>query len=522
MRTTHPTGVLSNLRFDAPAGLVVFLVALPLCLGIALASDAPLFSGIVAGVVGGLVVAPLSGSSLSVSGPAAGLTALCAASIADLGSFEVFLTAVALSGLFQLGFGALRAGVLANVFPISVIKGMLAGIGLILILKQIPHALGRDADYEGDESFWMLGHQSNTVSEISAALDAPLPGVVGVAAVCLAVLLVWERFVARTAAGVVPGPLAAVGVGLALNEALRAFAPGFAVVAPEHLVTLPQSGVTALWRGLPSPDLGAVGRADVWLVAATIAVIGSIESLLSVEATDKLDPWRRVSNTNRELFAQGAGNVVSGLLGGLPLTAVIVRSSANVQAGGRTRTSSVVHGVLLLGLVLAAPLVLNRIPLAALAAVLLTVGYKLAKVELFRSMYRAGFDQFLPFVVTVTVTVFVDLLSGVLAGLAVGAVLVAFTNYVSAIAVVHEEDRWLVLFTKDVSFLNKTRLRAVLSAIPDGADLVIDGHRAEFIDHDIEEMVHEFAEAAPLRGVRVELLGLESKPFPLRLPGVST
>ncbi len=517
-------GIVPNLRYDLPAGLVVFLVALPLCLGIALASDAPLISGIVSGVVAGLLVGPLSGSQLSVSGPAAGLTVLVAGGIAELGGFEAFLPAVILAGVMQLVAGLLRGGVLANIFPVSVIDGMLAGIGIILILKQIPHALGRDADYQGDLDFWLMGHQANTFTEIDAAIRTASPGVVLVAAACLVVLLLWQRpFIAKQGwTRVLPGPLAAVLTGVLLNELFAAVAPGLHIKAEEgHMVSLPVLGSPMnLWRALPSPDWSGLGNASTWTIAATIAAVASLETLLSVEAVDKLDPFRRTSDTNRELMAQGVGNMVTGALGGLPMTSVIVRSSTNVYSGGRTRMSAVIHGLFLGGLVLAVPWLLNRIPLAALAAVLLTIGYKLARVSLFKKMYQAGADQFVPFVVTVTVTVFSDLLTGVLVGLAVGVVMVMITNFTTAVSVVNEDGAFLVQFTKDVSFLNKTRLRRIFASVPSGSEVVIDGTRAMFIDHDIYELVQDFKESAKHRGITVQTRRLESKAHPISLPGM--
>lgn len=519
------TGVIPNVRYDLPAGLVVFLVALPLCLGIALASNAPLMSGIVAGVVGGLIVAPLSGSQLSVSGPAAGLTVLVAGGIVSLGGFEAFLPAVVLAGGMQIVAGLFRAGLLANIFPVSVVEGMLAGIGIILILKQIPHALGRDEDYEGDLDFWMMGHQGHTFSEIDAAIRTASPGVVIVSAVCLAVLVLWQQpFIARQAwAKVLPGPLVAVLVGVGINHLFAMGAPNLFIRGTEgHMVSLPTGGSPLqMMRNLPSPDWAALSQVKTWTVAATIAAVASLETLLSVEAVDKLDPFRRTSNNNRELMAQGVGNAVSGLLGGLPLTAVIVRSSANVYAGGRTWISGFSHGLLLGGLVLSVPFLLNRIPLAALAAVLLMVGYKLSRVELYKKMYAAGADQFVPFIVTAVITVFSDLLTGVLVGFVVGVIMVLITNFQSAISVVSDDDNaWLIRFTANVSFMNKTKLRRVLAEIPTGADVVIDGVAAHHIDHDIITIIRDFEASARYRDISVQLRRLDSKDHPIRLPGM--
>ncbi len=527
------SGIRPNLRYDLPAGLVVFLVALPLCLGIALASDAPLISGIVTGVLAGLIVGPLSGSQLSVSGPAAGLTVLVAGGISTLGKeagvtdpvemFELFLPAVVLAGVMQFVAGILRGGVLANIFPSSVIDGMLAGIGIILILKQIPHALGRDKDYEGDLSFWVMGHQSHTFAEIYEAFRTVSPGVLLVSLACLAVLLLWQRpFIAdKSWSRIIPGPLVAVLLGIGINEFYRWFVPSFFIRSEEkHMVNLPvMESPVALWNALPTPNWSQLDNPELWTVAATIAAVASLETLLSVEAVDKLDPFRRQSDTNRELMAQGVGNTLAGLAGGLPMTSVIVRSSTNVYSGGRTRMSAFVHGVLLGGLVVAVPFLLNRIPLAALAAVLLLIGYKLARVSLFKKMYNAGADQFVPFLVTVTVTVFSDLLMGVLCGLVVGVIMVVITNFTTAISVVNEENAWLIQFTKDVSFMNKAKLRTVLRNIPNGAEVMVDGSRAMFIDHDIYEMVQDFKASAKFRDITVECRHLESKDHPIRLPG---
>ncbi|MFT6145016.1 MAG: MFS superfamily sulfate permease-like transporter [Myxococcota bacterium] len=526
------SGVVANLKYDLPAGLVVFLVALPLCLGIALASRAsgipdannvPLMAGIIAGVIGGLIVAPLSGSQLSVSGPAAGLTTLVAGGIATLGGFEQFLPAIVIAGGMQIVVGLLRGGVIANIFPVSVVEGMLAGIGIILILKQLPHALGRDVDYEGSLDFWMVGHQDDAFSQIEAAILTASPSVVFVSLACLVVLIVWRRpFIANKSwSKIVPGPLVAVLLGVGLNELYGLIAPGMQILGTEgHMVQLPVLGSPmATIKSLPSPDWSVMGNPKVWTVAATIAAVASLESLLSVEAVDKLDPFRRTSNTNRELLAQGVGNALSGLIGGLPVTAVIVRSSTNVYSGGRTRMSAVFHGILLVGLVLAVPFLLNRIPLAALAAVLLTVGYKLSRYQLYKKMYKAGADQFVPFIVTVLLTVFVDLLTGVMVGLVIGVVMVLITNFQSAISVVNDGNAWLIRFTANVSFMSKTKLRNVLAKIPNNSEVVIDGVAASHIDHDILAIIEDFVESARFRDITVQTRRLESKDHPIRLPG---
>jgi len=516
-------GVVANLRYDMPAGLVVFLVALPLCLGIALASDAPLLSGIVSGVVAGLVVGPLSGSQLAVSGPAAGLTTIVAAGIATLGSFEAFLAAVVLCGAIQLALGLLRAGGVAAFFPVSVIKGMLAAIGIILILKQIPHALGRDADYEGDLGFWFheaSGHgQSNTFTELYAAVVTLSPGAVVLSVVGLALMILWEQpFLKRQAwTRWAPGALMAVLSGIVLNGLFSQIAPSWEVTAVDgHLVQIPaMQSFGALSAQMVFPDLTRIWDPVVLELGVTLAIIASVETLLSLEATDKLDPFRRVSDPSRELVAQGIGNLVAGFVGGLPMTAVIVRSSTNVYAGGRTRVAAFIHGLLLVGMVLAVPFLLNRIPLASLAAVLLVVGWKLARPELFRAMWNGGLDQFLPFIVTIVVTVLTDLLAGVAAGLVLGLLMTLISNNVSAVSMVHEDNAYLVRFSSNVSFLNKARLKTTLASIPDGAEVLIDGRNADFIDRDIYDVIEDFKANARFRNIRVSERALASKAFPL-------
>jgi MFS superfamily sulfate permease-like transporter len=384
-------GILSNLRYDLPASLVVFLVAVPLCLGIALASGAPLFAGIVAGVVGGIVVGILSGSEISVSGPAAGLAVIVATSIEKLGSFEVFLVAVCLSGIIQLVLGYLRAGIIGNYFPSSVITGMLTAIGIVIILKQVPHAVGWDKDYEGD--FGFFESDSNTFLTLFYSLRAVQPAALVIMIVSLSLLAIWEtpKIKKHKVLKLIPAPLLVVMLGIFINELFKSFAPDLALTSTEgHLVTLPTVPISELPNHLSSPDFSALLKKDVYIVALTLAVVGSLETLLSIEAADKLDPFKRISDTHRELKAQGIGNFISGLLGGLPITAVIVRSSANVYAGARTRTSTIVHGLLLFSSVLFIPDLLNLIPLSSLACILIMVGYKLAHYGLFVRMYQSG------------------------------------------------------------------------------------------------------------------------------------
>ncbi len=492
---------------DVPAGIVVFLVALPLCLGIALASGAPLFSGIIAGFVGGLVISILSGSELSVSGPAAGLAVIVLTSIGELGSFAAFTVAVVLSGVIQLCLGLIRAGVVGDFVPNSVIKGMLAAIGLVIILKQIPHAFGNDQDFVGDESF-LQPDQMNTLTEILASLSAPHPGAIAVAALGLAILLLWDRpFIKdRSWAKLVPAPLLCVVFGTLLNESFGLWRPEWQLTAARaQLVQLPVVGSVPEFFGLfTPPEWSEALRFDVWVVAITIALVGSIETLLCIEATDKLDPEKRISDTNRELRAQGIGNMVSGMLGGLPITSVIVRSSANVYAGASTRLSSFVHGgILVVAAGLLAPL-LNRLPLAALAAVLFVVGYKLASRKVIMEMWNQGWVQFAPFAVTLVSIVATDLLRGVGIGLLSSVFFVIRTNHHDAITVVESENNWLLRFNKDMSFVNKAELKRRLRSIPDEALVIVDGNKSMFVDRDIYETIAEFETAASYRGIRLE------------------
>ncbi len=492
-------------RDDLPAALVVFLVALPLCLGIALASGAPPLAGITAGVIGGVVVGALSGSSVSVSGPAAGLTAVVLAGTAQLGSYPIFLCAVLLAGIMQFGFGVFKAGGVAHFVPVSVVRGMLAAIGLILILKQIPHALGRDVDFEGDEAFIEPGG-GNTFTDIAAAvMQADLAAIMVFAAALLA-LLVWTRVVLRLRHGNwLPPSLIAVLVGTVTNLAFLTWWPEIALQA-SHRVAIPLlSSPAALASALQFPDFEHILDPAVWRMAVTLALIASIESLLSAEAADKLDPWRRVTPMNRELRAQGIGNIVAALLGALPVTAVIVRSSANVAAGGKTRLSTIVHGVLLLLSALFLARWLNFIPLAALAAVLLVMGWRLARPKILLEQYRRGLAQFVPYVVTVAAILLTDLLVGILIGIGVGVFFVVRSNFRSAVIVTRDGDTVLIRFAKDVSFLNKPLLRGAFEAISDGTSVIIDGTRAQFIDSDIVECIDDFVASAPTRDITVEL-----------------
>ena len=496
-------------REDAPASLVVFLVALPLCLGVALASGAPLLSGLVAGVVGGIVVGAVSGSNLMVSGPAAGLTAIVLAGIQQVGGFARFLPAVVLGGALQLVLGASRAGVIGYYIPSAVIKGMLAAIGLTLVLKQVPHAVGYDRDYEGDFSYVEPDGQT-TFSAIGEAFRHVQPAAIAVALLGLAVLALWPRTpLARVR--LFPAPLAVVGLGVGFNELLRAVAPALAI-RDTHLVSLPSGGgVGGVLGQLTRPDWSAFSDRGVWILGATLGVVASLESLLSLEATNKLDPLKREAPANRELLAQGLGNVASGLLGGLPVTGVIVRSSANVDAGARTRLSAVMHGLLLVLAVFALAPVLNRIPLAALAAVLLFTGYKLAQPSLWRAALAIGPSHFIPFAVTIVAVLFTDLLRGIGLGLAVGLVFILVQHLRQPVlARVSPPGAVLTRYElpDQVTFLSKASLARALEALPPGARVEIDGRKTRRFDYDAVEVLLEFRPRARERGIDYRLVGV--------------
>lgn len=489
---------------DLPASIVVFLVALPLCLGVALASNAPLFSGLIAGMVGGMVIGALSGSQLSVSGPAAGLTAIVAAAILKLSSFEVFLLSVVICGALQLILGFIKAGVIGDYVPNAVIKGMLAAIGLILILKQFPHLIGYDKDYIGDEAF-KQSNDENTFSGLLHAFKAITPVAALIGAVGLALHFFWEKFTAKKKGFIklVPAPLLIVLLGVGINIFFQQRSSG---LGTEHMVNLPKAdSAQEFFSFFTSPDWSAILNKEVWITAITLALVASLETLLSIEAIDDLDPYQRVTNKERELKAQGVGNMVSGLLGGLPVTSVIVRSSANVNAGAQSKLSTMMHGLLLLLCVALLPNILNLIPNAALAAVLIYTGYKLAKPSLFKAFYKKGWDQFIPFVVTIAAILFTDLLIGVLIGIGVGLLFVLRSNFKTAVFVVHDNNKYLFRLRKDVSFLNKPIIKNKLEEVPEQAYVLIDASRADFIDKDVIETIEDFMIHAPLKDIRVEL-----------------
>ena len=497
---------LKNTGADLPSSVVVFLVALPLCLGIALASNAPLFSGIIAGIIGGIVIGSLSGSPLSVSGPAAGLTAIVSAAILKLPSFEVFLLSVVICGILQLVLGFIKAGVIGDYVPNSVIKGMLAAIGLILILKQLPHLVGYDANREGDQSF-VQANGENTFTGIANAFQFMTPVAVLIGALSLALQLLWEKVTAAKTGFMksIPAPLLVVLLGVSINEYFKQSGSAYAI-DPEHMVAIPVAASAGeFFSFFTFPNWSQFFHAEVWIAGVTLALVASLETLLSIEAIDDLDPYQRVTNKERELKAQGIGNMVSGLIGGLPITSVIVRSSANVNAGAKTRMSAIYHGLLLLLCVALIPVVLNLIPKAALAAILIYTGYKLAKPSLFKMYYRKGWDQFLPFVITIAAILLTDLLKGVLIGIVVGLFFVLRSNFRTAVFVVNDFNKYLFRLRKDVSFLNKPVIKNKLEEIPEHSFVLIDVSRADFIDRDIVEVIEDFMKHAPLKNIRAEL-----------------
>jgi len=510
---TKKINLFANLKSDFASGLVVFLVALPLCLGIAMASGAPLFSGIIAGVVGGIVVGYLSQSHISVSGPAAGLTAIILTAITDLGAFDVFLMSVFIAGLIQLALGFLKAGSISNYFPTNVIEGMLAGIGIIIILKQIPHAFGYDADYEGDQAF-IQNDGSNSFSFLFDVLNHIHLGAVVVSAVSLVILLAWDRVPFLKRIKLVPGALIAVIAGVVLNEIFISTGSTLAI-AKEHLVSLPVPKSFDDFKSIIiTPDFTAVTNPQVWVVAITIAIVASIETLLCIEATDRMDVQKRYTNTNVELRAQGVGNVISSLLGGLPMTSVVVRSSANNNAGAKSKLSAIIHGVLLLISVLSIPAILNKIPLATLATVLILVGYKLAKPAAFMHFWKKGKYQFVPFIATLVFVVATDLLKGVALGIIISIIFVLRGNLKRAYNFKKEEyedgDIIHIDLAQEVSFLNKAAIKQTLAEIPENSKVIINAHDTEYISHDVLDLIREFKETRAIdENIKVKLKGFK-------------
>ena len=507
--------IFNNIRQDFPASIVVFFVALPLCLGIALASGASLFSGIIAGIVGGIVVGSISNSALGVSGPAAGLAVIVFNSIQSLGAFDIFLVAVIIAGGLQILMGLLRGGTIASYFPSAVIKGMLAGIGIIIFLKQIPHALGYDDNFGSVISFNQWNGE-NIFSELLKVLDYVSFGPVIVSVVSLLILITWDKVLAdkHKIFKLVQGPVVAVTFGIVYQIITSQYFPSISIDA-KHLVSVPVTNSLAEFSSLFNfPSFSHILSKEVWIIGFTIAIVASLETLLCVEATDKLDPLKRTTNTNRELIAQGAGNMISGFIGGLPITQVIVRSSANIQSGGKTKLSAIIHGIFLLIIVVSIPFVLNIIPLAVLASILLVVGYKLAKPSLFKQMYHIGWNQFLPFIVTIIGIVFTDLLIGIGMGVFVGLFipLVKSANNSHFMHIEEVEDgqhNVTMTLAEQVMFLNKGAILKALNKLPRGTHLVINMSKSVFIDYDVLEIVVNFKNTSESKGIKTKLIHKE-------------
>jgi MFS superfamily sulfate permease-like transporter len=501
---TKKINLFANLKSDFSSGLVVFLVALPLCLGIALASGAPLFSGIISGVVGGIVVGLLSKSHLSVSGPAAGLTAIVLVAITDLGAFDVFLTAVLIAGLIQLLLGFLKAGGISNFFPTNVIEGMLAGIGVIIFLKQIPKALGSDIS---------VGSGLKIFSDVVASFSDIKIGVVIVTSISLAIILIWNKIPALSSIKLLPAALIAVTVGVLINEFL--FKGTSYEITSKYLVSLPVPTTIEEFKGIIiTPNFAAITNPAVWVVAITIAIVASIETLLCIEASDRMDVQKRYTDTNVELKAQGIGNVISALLGGLPMTSVVVRTSANANAGAKSKMATVIHGVLLLISVLTIPVLLNKIPFATLAAVLLLIGYKLAKPSIFKHFWEQGKYQFVPFIATFGAVVFLDLLKGVALGMIISILFVLKGNIQRAYNFKKEKykegDVIHIDLAQEVSFLNKAAIKSTLASIPENSKVIINAADTVYIAHDVLDLIREFKKTRSIdENIKVILIGFK-------------
>ena len=498
-------------RQDLPASIVVFFVAVPLCLGIALASGAPLFAGIIAGIVGGIIVGIASGSPLGVSGPAAGLAVIVLTSIAALGSWPAFLLAVVLAGILQLIMGFAKAGFIAYFFPSSVIKGMLTGIGLLIILKQIPHALGYDKDAIGDDSFFQFDGE-NTISAIIKAFDVITPGAVLIAMISIAILILWDKVLTKKHKifQLIQGPIVVVVLGIVMNYLFQSGTLNFSL-AEDQVVRLPVAhNLTEFFSQFTFPDFSAITNVKVWEVAVVLAIVASLETLLCVEATDKMDPQKRVTPTNRELKAQGLGNIISGLIGGLPITQVIVRSTANISFGGKTKMSAILHGIFLLISAITIAGLLNMIPLASLAAILIMVGYKLAKPALFKQMYKMGWEQFVPFIVTIVAILLTDLLKGITAGLIVGgfyALLHSYRNSHHMKEIITTEDgiqTYHLVLAEEVSFFNKANVVKELDEIPANSKVIIDFSKSKSVAHDVLELIKDYEINAKTKNITVE------------------
>lgn len=501
---------LENFKHDFSASIVVFFVALPLCLGIALASGAPLFSGIIAGIVGGIFVGAASGSSLGVSGPAAGLSVLVLGYIASLGgSWEAFLLSVVLMGVIQIIAGLLRLGTIAYYFPSSVIKGMLSGIGLIIIIKQIPHAIGYVKDFDSDFGTENM-NTSHSWSEFSDMLNFVTPNAIIIALISMMILIIWEEVLSKKHKffKAIPSPLMAVIAGIILSNFLE--------LRTGQIVEIPVSqNFSDFLSQFQTPDISQILNPQIYGIALVMAIVASLETLLCVEATDKLDPQKRVTPTNRELKAQGLGNIISGLIGGLPITQVIVRSSANITFGAKSKSSAIFHGFLLLISAIAIPNLLNMIPLATLACILLVVGYKLAKPEVFKQMYKMGNEQFIPFTATIVGMLVFDLLKGVGIGIAAAICFILYHNFRNSCSQIQDKEgknnKHTIKLAEEVSFLNKGSILRILKEIPSDSQVIIDGSKSNSIHQDVIEIIQDFITNAKTKNISVEIKGINLK-----------
>lgn len=501
----------SKIKYDFPASIVVFLVALPLCLGVALASGAPLLSGVISGIIGGLVVGALSSSNISVSGPAAGLTAVVLAAITQLGSFDIFLMAVLLAGIFQIIAGVSKLGFIANYIPSNVIKGLLAAIGVILILKQIPHAVGFDRDHQDDFTF-MQSDGENTFSELLNIFTFFSWGAIVISLLSMLAMIYWDKTPMRKIK-FFPASLFVVIFGVFINFIFGKFIPSL-YIDTSHLVNIPPfEGISSL---ITTPDFSSISNYNVWTVALTIAIVASIETLLNLEAVEKIDIHKRQASPNRELVAQGIGNTLSGLVGGIPLTSVIVRSSVNINAGAKTKLSTILHGIFLLVSVLFLSPIINLIPLSSLAAILILTGYKLANVALFKNMYKKGLNQFVPFLVTILAIVFTDLLIGVVIGLFVSIFYILKSNFKNPFVlqneVLHFNETLRLELPNQVSFLNKASIKDTLWSVPEGSKVIIDASYTDFIDNDVIEDIEEFKNIISIeKDIKLNIIGLKDQ-----------
>jgi carbonic anhydrase len=499
----------TKIKSDLPASIVVFLVALPLCLGVALASGAPLLSGIISGIIGGIVVGFLSQSHTSVSGPAAGLSAVVLAGITQLGNFEVFLLAVVIAGVIQLIAGFAKGGFIANYIPSNVIKGLLAAIGIILILKQIPHAFGFDRDAEDDFTFLQKDGE-NTFSELLSIFNYFSWGAVIISSISILIMIYWDKSPLKKVR-FFPASLFVVLFGIFLNFIFSKYFPAF-VIEEKHLVYIPKfDGISSI---ITLPSFSSIGNYHVWVVGLTLAIVASLETLLNLEAVENIDPHKRQASPNRELIAQGVGNIFSGLVGGIPITSVIVRSSVNINAGAETKLSAILHGLFLLISIILLSSILNLIPLASLAAILLLTGYKLTKISLFKDLYKKGLNQFIPFVATILAIVFTDLLIGVLIGLAISIFYILKSNFNNPFIIqketLHLDEIVRLELPNQVSFLNKASIKDTLWSIPKDSKVVIDAANSDFIDNDILELITDFKETiSKEKNIKLNIIGLK-------------